>query len=185
MDFKDLDKRQLILLTLLITFVVSIATAIVSVSLVKKMPASVPQTINNVIQRTIEKVTTVEVPASAPITNKETLPDKVDNNSGLVLANNDALIAIYKKDQKFESETGSVQLSDSLGQGVIISDMGLVLVESSILHDGDLYKVLLDKTVFDATILKKFDNGFSILKISIEAKIPSEITPNESVPPVE
>ena len=63
MDVKELDKKQLILLTLLITFVVSIATGIITVSLMNQMPKSVPQTINNVIQKTIERVTTVETPA--------------------------------------------------------------------------------------------------------------------------
>jgi len=42
----------------------------------------------------------------------------------------------------------------------------LILVDSSILTDKDTYKVTLNKTDFDATILKKFANGFSILKIT-------------------
>jgi len=36
MDIKELNKKQLILVTLLITFVVSIATGIVTVSLMQK-----------------------------------------------------------------------------------------------------------------------------------------------------
>ena len=54
----------------------------------------------------------------------------------------------------------------SIGQGVIISDIGLILVDSSILGEGESYKVVLNKIDFNATILKKFNNGFSILKIS-------------------
>ena len=167
MDIKELDKKQLILLTLLITFVVSVATGIVTVSLMNQMPKSVPQTINNVIQRTIEKVTTVETPVKVtePIT-------KV--NAGLTLGDGDAVVSIYPKDYvsngdvnaTSQVENTSVETNKELGQGIIISDIGLVLVDSSILNDSLSYKIILNKINFDATVLKKFGNGFTILKIS-------------------
>lgn len=169
MDIKELDKRQLILLTLLITFVVSIGTGIVTVSLMKQVPQSVPQTINNVIQRTIEKVSTVEVPVSEN-------NDKNTNSKSpaLFTGNGDALVYIYLKNKteniapmiaEDTTSTTSDELK-SIGQGVIVSDLGLILVDSSILTGDDLYKVVLDKTDFDASVLKKFNNGFTILKIS-------------------
>jgi hypothetical protein len=178
MDIKELDKKQLILLTLLITFVVSIATGIVTVSLMNQMPKSVPQTINNVIQRTIEKVTTVEVPSK---TTTETSPKEKDNP---ILSNSgDALVSIYLVN---DGTTGTVntQIDNTnqnggtetvdpnlVGQGVIISDIGLILVDSSIITETNSYKVILNKTDFKASVLKKFGNGFTILKISpIEKK---------------
>ncbi|HLP86486.1 MAG TPA: hypothetical protein VK153_01250 [Candidatus Paceibacterota bacterium] len=184
MEIKELDKKQFILLTLLITFVVSIATGIVTVSLMNQMPKSVPQTINNVIQRTIEKVTTVQVPAPATENSSEGENNKKDS---LLLNNGDALVSIYLKD-KSSTTVNSTSTSDqnnnkeenkdvnttdtskveptAIGQGVIISDIGLILVDSSILGESELYKVVLDKIDFDATVLKKFNNGFAILKIS-------------------
>ncbi len=180
MDIKELDKKQLILLTLLITFVVSIATGIVTVSLMNQMPKSVPQTINNVIQRTIEKVTTVETPV------KDTATAKVEESNSL-LSTGDVLVNIYQKTENILL-TDSTNISEStssssttmatningqsdttakeLGQGVIISDVGLILVESSVLNESQVYKVILNKIDFDATILKKFSNGFTVLKIS-------------------
>lgn len=174
MDIKDLNKQQLILLTLLITFVVSIATGIITVSLMQQMPKSVPQTINNVIQRTIEKVTTV--PAT-------TTPATTDTKATTTFGDGDALISIYSTvaiPQIVTQTPGTVVTAPSsepkaLGQGIIISDVGLVLVDSSILVDKDSYKVILDKKEFDATIIKKFSNGFSILKIT-EKKVTPEKT---------
>lgn len=173
MDIKDLDKKQLILLTLLITFVVSIATGIVTVSLMNQMPKAIPQTINNVIQRTIEKVTTVETPA------KESTPATNTQNGSIVLGDGDAVVSIYAIDGDTSTSNtteSSLPATDGtaetptttkeLGQGIIISDVGLVLVDSSVLTDSLKYKVILNKTDFDATVLKKFANGFSILKIS-------------------
>jgi len=180
MDIKELDKKQLILLTLLITFVVSIATGIVTVSLMNQMPKSVPQTINNVIQRTIEKVTTVETP------NKDAAGNTTDKTkeSNLILDSGDAVVSIYSINDKTSTTDTNVAPvvssnatttsevitaptnSKELGQGIIISDIGLILVDSSILNESLVYKVVLNKIDFDATILKKFNNGFTILKIS-------------------
>ena len=179
MDIKELNKKQLVLLTLLITFVVSIATGIVTVSLMNQMPKTVPQTINNVIQRTIERVKTVEVqtPAKDNGTTKD-ITNSEDNLPSFFSNNSEALVSIFPKDIKVQDNISTSASSTNeninsatnepvpIGQGVIISDIGLILVDSSILTENVLYKVILDKTDFDASILKKFNNGFTILKIS-------------------
>ncbi|MFA6386543.1 MAG: hypothetical protein WCW04_02125 [Candidatus Paceibacterota bacterium] len=190
MDIKELDKKQLVLLTLLITFVVSIATGIITVSLMNQMPKSVPQTINNVIQRTIERVTTVEAPVKSTTT-----PTKEVKEVAPLLGDGDTVVSIYPVDAKVPAvdpnagtpvtpstttvdstgaatpsptptPTTTTDATKALGQGIIISDVGLVLVDSSILNDSLVYKVVLNKIDFDATILKKFGNGFTILKLS-------------------
>jgi len=190
MDIKELDKKQLVLLTLLITFVVSIATGIVTVSLMNQMPKSVPQTINNVIQRTIEKVTTVQVPTPDVNDNEDTVVSKEDPVS-LFGDNADALVSIYLKntdtsvitspapdsgtsgtvtptvsDGAINNETVNNNEPVAIGQGIIVSDIGLILVDSNIIKEGESYKVILNKIEFNASMLKKFDNGFTILKIS-------------------
>lgn len=188
MDIRELDKKQLVLLTLLITFVVSIATGIVTVSLMNQVPKSVPQTINNVIQRTIEKVTTVQVPTPVSSTKDKSIEDTKKNSISL-LGNADALVSIYIKNTNVITSipdgtsntatdtSGGINSSEgvAIGQGIIISDIGLILVDSSLIKEGELYKVVLDKTDFDASVLKKFDNGFTILKIS---PITDKITEN-------
>ncbi len=231
MDIKELNKTQLILLSLLITFIVSIATGIVTVSLMQQMPKSVPKTINNIIQRTIEKVTTIQVPAPnktnknninknnsfafigdgnvlvsiyaksyakekiiVPITNsdnstkknnsqadqnnsnniKTTNTDSTNNNlntttvskvpSGNSTAGNKS-VDKTSKDNTTKVEQKILKSPKNLGQGIIISDVGLILAESSILKGYDNLEVTLDKTEFAVSILKKFNNGFTILKI--------------------
>jgi hypothetical protein len=166
MDIKELDKKQLVLLTLLITFVVSIATGIITVSLMNQMPKSVPQTVNNVIQRTIEKVTTVETP-SVDTGALDNGVEKVVSNPSSFFSNNDTLINIYLNNSGSNTtDNSNPEEPQVLGQGIIISDLGLVLIDSDLVNDSDSYKVILDKTDFSASILKKFNNGFTILKIS-------------------
>lgn len=176
MDIKELNKTQLILLTLLITFVVSIATGIITVTLMQQMPKSATQTINNIIQRTIEKVSTV--PETPTTTTKD---------SSVVFGDGESVISIYPsdidaKDQAVIQADGQPSTPKALGQGIILSDVGLVMVDSIILTDKDVYKVTLDKTDFDATILKKFSNGFTILKIS--KKKPATKPTDPATPPV-
>lgn len=178
-DIKELNKTQLVLVTLLITFIVSIATGIVTVSLMQQAPKSVPQTINNVIQRTIEKVTTVPAPTATTDTSKDVS----------IVGEGDVVVFIYPVDKQVpdvlatvppvsindaippintatENTVATPETPKALGQGVIISDMGLILVDSSVLTESAVYKVVLNKIDFDATVLKKFSNGFSILKIT-------------------
>lgn len=205
MDIRELDKKQLILLTLLITFVVSIATGIVTVSLMNQMPKSVPQTINNVIQRTIEKVTTVPVPTPVTTT-KDNSKDDTNNNLISLSGNGDALVSIYLKntnvtpvdntsldsttnqvtnttDTNINTDTNTSANTNgpvAIGQGIIVSDIGLILVDSNLVKEGESYKVILNKTDFDASVLKKFDNGFTILKISPMTNNTTPVTTNQS-----
>ncbi len=191
MDIKELDKKQLILLTLLITFVVSIATGIVTVSLMNQMPKSVPQTINNVIQRTIEKVTTIQAPAPV-YTQDNTIDNKASEkeNAVLTLSNSDTLVNIFLNNAKVETPTEvnptveNINITNTvpspIGQGIIISDVGLILVDSNLINDIDSYKVVLDKTDFNVSILKKFNNGFTVLKITEKSSVVKspEVTTN-------
>ncbi|MDD3662873.1 MAG: hypothetical protein PHT84_03340 [Candidatus Pacebacteria bacterium] len=190
MEIKELNKKQLVLLTLFITFVVSIATGIVTVSLMQQMPESVPQTVNNVIQRTIEKVTTVQVPV--PVVDEDKEKDKNNVDSSFAIGEGNVLISIYLDEQveKIEEddnnqnnlpEGNSLELAgednlpvnspQSIGQGVLLSDAGLILVDSNIINNTAKYKVVLDKTEFGVSILTKFSNGFTILKINQKEKI--------------
>src|SRR3569832_1472863 len=85
MDIEQLNKSQIVLLTLLVSFVTSIATGIVTVSLMDQAPPVVAQTVNRVIERTIETVAATSTakgqPAAAVVTQQKTV---VINQSDLV-----------------------------------------------------------------------------------------------------
>jgi len=64
MDIEDLNKTQLLLLTLLVNFVTSIATGVLTVSLLDETSPTVTQTVNRIVERTVDTVT--EAPAAIP-----------------------------------------------------------------------------------------------------------------------
>lgn len=164
MDINELNKKQLILVTLLVTFVVSIGTGIVTVSLMNQAPKIVPQTINNVIQRTIEKVSTSETPSKPNNTNNSSSTEE----NLTILSDDNVLVSLFKKGATPGDSiaTSEADISGkSIGQGVIISDIGLVLVESDVVSKDGSYQVSLGSENYDVSFLKKFGNGFTILKI--------------------
>jgi hypothetical protein len=164
MDIKDLNKQQLILLTMLFSFVISIATGIVSISLMKVVPPTVPQTINRVIERTINNVVT------APTESKK------EEAKSSVVGDGNVIVDVYAGEGKSANPNIVPDMVDTkppapLGQGVIISDVGLVLIENYLLDGSASYRVMLGTKFFPATVLKKFGNGFTILKINGEEKV--------------
>jgi hypothetical protein len=58
MDFEELTKAQLLLLTVMVNFVVSIATGILTVSLLDQAPIQVSQGVDRVVEHTIQTIAT-------------------------------------------------------------------------------------------------------------------------------
>ncbi|MDP3402635.1 MAG: hypothetical protein Q8S35_01610 [bacterium] len=62
MDIEDLNKTQLLLLTILVNFVIAIATAVMTVSLLDQAPPTVTQTVNRIVERTVETAAQTPLP---------------------------------------------------------------------------------------------------------------------------
>lgn len=79
MDIEDLNKTQLLLLTLLVNFVTSIAVGVLTVSLLADDSPTITQTVNRIVERTVETVGTAPtvIPSitspqpSAPVTSDD------------------------------------------------------------------------------------------------------------------
>jgi hypothetical protein len=98
MEMEELNKSQIVLLTLLVSFVTSLATGIVTVSLMEQGTTPVTNTVNKIVERTKEIVVRVpETPETVVITETETV---LVNQSDLVVSavskNKNSSIIIYK-----------------------------------------------------------------------------------------
>jgi len=152
---EELNKSQIVLLTLLVSFVTSIATGIVTVTLMDQAPRGVTQTINRVVEHTIERIvpgevktTTVVKEVPILITEEQIISDLVQSESpGVVLITTD------------EGKT-------ILGSAFLVSNDGLVITTASllgadltpgkkftlILGKGDKVDALLSKTSADSDV---------------------------------
>lgn len=129
---EELNKNQIVLLTLLVSFVTSIATGIVTVSLVDQAPPAVTQTINRVVEKTVETIVPAKNQAAAIVTQQ--VP--------VVVKDEDLVIKAV--------ETGSkslVKISDVtdpanpifVGMGIVVSKTGLVLANSEPYYNSQKY----------------------------------------------
>ncbi len=146
MDIKDLNKSQLVLLTILVTFVISIGTSIATVALLQVAPIEIVQPINRIIRETVEKVVQVDrkVVQTVIIKQEDLLVDAIQNN----LAN-------------------FVDLSDGTlkAKGILISPDGIILTGIHNFDETALVAATDEKTSYKVKILAVDDRGFSLFKI--------------------
>ncbi len=115
----DLNKNQIILLTLLVSFVTSIATGIMTVSLLQEAPVEVTRTINRVVEKTIETVT------PSVITSNQ----KPNEVTTVVVKEEDLVIDSINKNIKSIArirEKDAAGTSVFYGLGIVISKEGYI-----------------------------------------------------------
>lgn len=128
MDMEELNKSQIVLLTLLVSFVTSIATGIVTVSLMQQAPPAITQTVNRIVEHTVEKVVPGQsAAAAAPAQSAQTVVVKEsDSIASAVSAASPSVVRLYVSggDQQF------------IGLGVALTATGLLAADATSLGDG-------------------------------------------------
>ncbi len=138
---EDLNKQQLILLTLLVSFVTSIATGIITFSLLQEAPIAVTQNINRVVERTIEKVVSEDGSGGTvrEVTN--------------VVSEEDLILKSIEKNVKSIVRLTTLGADGSevvTGLGLVVDPSGIIVVDersfgsgnySAVFHDGKVYSI--------------------------------------------
>jgi len=131
----DLNKNQIILLTLFVSFVTSIATGIVTVSLLEQAPQGVTRTINQVVERTVERVvpgeqTQIIKEVPVIITEEELIVDAINKSSPGVFS-----FVVEKNNQK-----------EFVGSAVYVDGRGYFVTSLSFVPDNEVanYYVVSD-----------------------------------------
>lgn len=145
MNMEQLNKSQIVLLTLLVSFVTSIATGIVTVSLMDQAPPVIAQTVNRVIERTVETVVPASQSAAAAITRERTVVVRESELiSQAVTRVSPSIVRLY---------TDSSDAAVFLGFGVVLTAEGAVVSDMAAV--GDLKEVsiaLSDGTHMSASV---------------------------------
>lgn len=130
MDLEQLNKSQIVMLTMLVSFMTSIATGIVTVSLMQQAPLAITETVNRVVERTVEKVVPGQ-PASVLVPIKETVFVKeTDPIAQAVEKSAPSVVRIYTSDASSSAFLALGVVVDS--DGTIATDANAISAEHSL-----------------------------------------------------
>jgi len=172
MDIEELNKTQIILLTLLVSFITSIATGIVTVSLMNQAPKVVTDTVHKVIEKTVERVVPGEQKATI-IKNTETII--VSDQDFVIKAiekNSNSLVRVFSS---VKDKEGKDQI-DFVSLGVICSEQGGILVDGKNLSKEGNYFINDNELNLKLTFVDSLmDNSLLLFKVQLpDSKILGE-----------
>lgn len=155
---EDLNKTQIILLTLLISFITSIATGIITTALLAEAPVGVTQTINRVVERTIEKVS-APAATSTPTVKEVTIVKEDD--------------AVFTSIDKAAQGVVRITVRGADGNqmfyalGAIVTKEGLIVSDGQgLVLDGSYTVTLSNGTEVPAAVVSRStDQNLAIFKI--------------------
>ncbi|MBI5816934.1 MAG: trypsin-like peptidase domain-containing protein [Candidatus Yonathbacteria bacterium] len=157
----QLNKHQIILLTLLITFVTSIATGIVTVTLLEKAPPGITQTINRVVEHTIEKIVPTETGKATVVTER------------VVIKEEDLIVKAVEDNAKSIIALRGINtegVEQHLGLGFLVSADGLAVTAKGVVEGippESLSALYNGKHLAIQILPQERESDFVILKISL------------------
>jgi len=159
MDIEELNKTQIILLTLLVSFVTSIATGIVTVSLVNQAPPVVTETIHRVIEKTVERVVPGEQKATIIENTKTIVVSDQDFIINAIKNNSESLVRVFTAIET-KDEAGIISQKDRfVGLGAIISAEGKIMMNSNDLSKTGNYFIIINDSKINLSVLEKLPNN--------------------------
>ena len=133
---EDLNKNQIVLLTLLVSFVTSIATGIMTVSLLQQAPVEIVRNINSIVEKTIEKVT----PANPTSPSKEVTTIVVKEEDQIINSINKnikSIVRIKEKDPILDT-------TSFYAIGLVIDKAGLIGADRKTIVAGNIYMAVMN-----------------------------------------
>lgn len=178
MDLEELNKTQIVLLTLLVSFVSAIATSIFTVKILEQAPPAVTQTINRVVERTVERVvpaepgelgiqepTVIEKETTVVVKEDDLITESIDTNKATLarLVMMETPIASTSTDPLATTTEELALQSSFVGMGIFVRNDGLVAAPASFIDAENLKVVTHDGTTHDIEVVgvdEQTDIGF-------------------------
>ncbi len=176
MELEELNKTQIVLLTLLVSFVTSIATGIVTVTLLDQAPQGVTRTINRVVERTIERVvlapdsdkgiTVIEKEITIVVKEDDLITESIEQNSRNIVR----LHKVIRKGEElvFDDE-GLLSLGTFIGIGIVATTEGLISVDSSLVEpDSDvIVRLSSGERLLGVVVDTNTESSFALIQVPL------------------
>ncbi|MDQ5957961.1 MAG: serine protease Do [Patescibacteria group bacterium] len=154
MNIEDLNKSQIVLLTLLVSFVTSIATGIVTVTLMDQAPEGVTRTITHVVERTVDTVKPGETQVASVV---REVPIVVTEEDLVLKAINTASPAVGSL---MTHEVKRTAVSQQLGTAFLISSSGRFVTSGKIVQPKIVYDIKMENgSVFRVKVIAESSGG--------------------------
>ncbi len=173
MDLEELNKSQIVLLTMLVSFVTSIATGIVTASLVEKAPSDVTRVIQRVVERTVETVSPETQQATVITKEKTIIVKEADLIAAAIASNKTKIVSVIDAKTK-----------EFVSLGVFINDKGLLATDASVIDAKGAYALDLggDTPVPVSIAYDGGDGGIVVLKADGDVSGVKKISPALTTP---
>jgi len=171
MDLEQLNKSQIVLLTMLVSFVTSIATGIVTVALIEEAPTDVTRVVQRVVERTVETVSPAEQQATVITREKTVIIKEADLIAAAIADNKSKIVSVV------DAETGTF-----ISLGIFVDSLGSLAMDASTLEDGGNYAIDIgaEEYVPATVVYEGGARGIAILEVGDERTGVSAILPSES-----
>ena len=164
----ELNKQQIVLLTLLVSIVTSIATGITTISLVRQNPVqTVTQTVNRVVEKTIERVVEPKEEVKEENITIEKTPEK--EIVTIVVNEEDLTMDAIKNNSRsivriFDTKTG-----DFVSIGVIINSNGTIYIPNMTYSKRETYIGQFEAGSFALSLVTNNEaDKFTIMRPNVE-----------------
>jgi len=184
MDLEDLNKTQIILLTLLVSFVSAIATSIFTVKILEEAPQAVTKTINRVVERTIERVvpaeptetgkveqTVIEKETTIVVKEEDLITESIEKNKRKIVR----LVTVIPSEEPIVEGTSTPEIMPEYifhGIGLIVSSKGLIATASQFADIDNLFAITSDGSVYKTSLSR--DSG-EMAVLQVEANNEEEV----------
>lgn len=163
----ELNKQQIVLLTLLVSIVTSIATGITTISLVGQNPVqTVTQTVNRVVEKTIERVVESNEDKEEDVVQEKTLEKEIIT---VVVKEEDLTVDAIENNSKsivriFDTKTGNF-----VSIGVIIDSSGTIYIPNMSYNKRSNYIGEFEAGSFALNYITNNDaDKYTIMKPNVE-----------------
>lgn len=159
---EDLNKNQIVLLTLLVSFVTSIATGIITVSLLQEAPIEVTRNINRIVEKTIETVT----PSTTYVQGQKEVTTVVVKEEDLIVDSINKNIKSIVRIKEKDTYLGNVTF---YGIGLVVTKDGYVSADRKLIIASNLYTgVFSDGKEFTLKAVgQSKDTDFILFKVEL------------------
>jgi S1-C subfamily serine protease len=134
---EDLNKNQIVLLSILISFVTSIATGIMTTSLLQEAPIEVTRNINRIVEKTIETVTT---PATIVTPGQKEVTTVIVKEEDLILDSINKNVNSIVRIEEVDAVSGDKTF---YGIGLVITKEGLIVGDRKTIGQNNFYTSIM------------------------------------------